>query len=253
MGTTRHERAASRPNPLRDAQRPREGGGMSAAPHSEPESKIQRALGVLLEPGTVHELRILGVPRAGTVSGYFDDFDMLADAAARHDGKAEGVYITLNPCRPELLARAANRVREHAKVTTSDDQTARRRWLGIDVDWKRAAGISTTDAEHEAALEKAQEIARYLGADLDWPGVVIADSGNGAHVLARIELPNDPACTELVSRCLTALAFQFGDEHLVIDTTVSNPARIWKLYGTLARKGDSLKERPHRRAKLHYV
>jgi hypothetical protein len=31
---------------------------------------------------------------------------------------------------------------------------------------------------------------------------------------------------------------------------VFNPARIWKLYGTIARKGDSLPDRPHRLARV---
>ncbi len=42
---------------------------------------IRAALDVLLEPGTVAELRILRT-RQKTVSGYFNDFDKLADAAA---------------------------------------------------------------------------------------------------------------------------------------------------------------------------
>ena len=33
-----------------------------------------------------------------------------------------------------------------------------------------------------------------------------------------------------------------------IDLTVYNPARICKLYGTMARKGDSTVDRPHRRS-----
>ncbi len=228
----------------------------SAVPPTEPPDSretIRRASSLLAEPGAVHELRILGVPGAGVASGYFDDLDAMAAAADKYDGRAGGVYITANPVLPALLARAKNRVQERAGKTTGDDQITSRRWLPIDVDWERPAGISTTEEEHEAAIDRAHEIARYLVADLDWPGVAIADSGNGAHVLARIDLPNDRESTELVSRCLAALAFQFGDDSLVIDESVSNPARIWKLYGTLACKGDSTAERPHRRAQLLYV
>ena len=35
-----------------------------------------------------------------------------------------------------------------------------------------------------------------------------------------------------------------------MDTTTCNASRIWKLYGTTARKGDDTKERPHRRSRL---
>ena len=37
---------------------------------------------------------------------------------------------------------------------------------------------------------------------------------------------------------------------VAVDRSVHNPARIWKLYGTWAGKGDSIPERPHRMAKL---
>ena len=36
-----------------------------------------------------------------------------------------------------------------------------------------------------------------------------------------------------------------------IDTTVFNPARIWKLYGTTARKGDPVPAGPSREARPH--
>jgi hypothetical protein len=64
---------------------------------------IREALDVLLsEPGQVIELRI---PRARhTRSGYFDDLDRAAEAAAKLNGTSS-VYMTLNPCDPALLAR----------------------------------------------------------------------------------------------------------------------------------------------------
>lgn len=61
---------------------------------------VADALRVLTEPGQVVELRILNAPRVGTVSGYFDDPEKLADAAARWSGKAPAVYVTPNPVNP---------------------------------------------------------------------------------------------------------------------------------------------------------
>ncbi len=84
-----------------------------------------------------------------------------------------------------------------------------------------------------------------------WPEPILADSGNGAHLLYRIDLPaNDDG---LVKRVLEGLAFRFDDAEVRVDTTTHNPARIWKLYGTLAAKGDDTDERPHRLARLTYV
>ena len=77
---------------------------------------------------------------------------------------------------------------------------------------------------------------------------MLADSGNGAHLLYRINLPvNDD---NLVKRVLAALAFVFDDDQVRVDQTTYNPARIWKLYGTKACKGDDVPNRPHRFARL---
>ena len=73
-------------------------------------AEIQRTLDLLLEPGQVAELRVLNTQQ-GTASGYFTDFDKLAQHAAHYSGKAPGVYVTLNPVNPDLRAGANNRVK----------------------------------------------------------------------------------------------------------------------------------------------
>jgi P4 family phage/plasmid primase-like protien len=123
----------------------------------------------------------------------------------------------------------------------------KRIWLPVDLDAIRPKGISATDAEHEAALGRATQIRGALR-DGGWPDPVFGDSGNGAHLLCRIELPPDDG--GLVKRCLQALAFRFDHDAIAIDQAVFNPARIWKLYGTLARKGDHTTDYPHRLARL---
>jgi hypothetical protein len=166
---------------------------------------IRQTLERLHPASAVAELRILDAGRAGTVSGYFDDRDTMVDAAARWSGKAPAVYVTLNPCAPALLARAANRLKDRAKQTSSDADIVQRRWLPLDFDPVRPAGISSTDAEHAAALQRAQDCRSWLQG-LSWPAPISADSGNGAHLLFRIDLPNDEASRTLVKRCLEAVA-----------------------------------------------
>lgn len=224
-------------------------------------AEIRRALRLLVEPGAVTELRIIGAEyargRAGTLSGYYDyeHLDDLAKAAAEWDGRAKGVYITLNPVRPELLARAANRLRipvAPGEATTADHDILRRVWLPVDLDPVRPSGISSTELEHDLALQAQARVFEYL-ASLGWPEPVMADSGNGAHLLYRIDLPNDEAAKTRVERVVKTVAALFSDRTVSIDTTVSNAARIWKLYGTTSRKGDSTPERPHRLARILYV
>ena len=99
------------------------------------------------------------------------------------------------------------------------------------------------------ALAKAEEIARWI-TGLGFPDPVRADSGNGAHLLYRIDLPNDEGATALVKACLTTLDTLFSDERVNVDTANFNAARIWKLYGTVSRKGDNTPERPYRRSRI---
>jgi putative DNA primase/helicase len=213
--------------------------------------EIERAIGLLFDPNAIVELRALNALRAGTVSGYFDGTHRpeMARAAQELSGKAPGVYATLNPVQTDLIARANNRAKPFAKDTTKDNEIERRVWLPIDFDPERPSGISATDAEHQAALDRAKQCRDYLR-KLGWPDPIYADSGNGAHLLSRIELLNDQASTELVKRVLESLASRFSDNVVDVDRSVFNAARIWKLYGTLSAKGDHTPERPHRISRI---
>jgi hypothetical protein len=220
--------------------------------------EIHRALHAIIEPGQVVEFRALGVstphyPRPHTVSGYFDDLDKLARAATGLT-KAKGIYVTPNPLKPALLSRASNRLRavDRQDPLTADHDVLARRWLLIDCDPVRPAGISSTDEEHELALARMRAYHAWLR-EQDWPAGLEADSGNGGHLLCPVDLPNDEVSTQLLKRCLEALAHRFDDAHVTIDRTVYNAARIWKLYGTMARKGDNTVERPHRLSRLREV
>ncbi len=225
-------------------------------PTAKPDiAQAERALRLLFDEGQVVELRAIGKNNSGypeTFSGYFDDYKKLA-AAAITANKNGNVYFTLNPVKPDLLARRCNRsvsIRGR-DPSTADDNILRRQWLPIDLDAQRASGISASDLEHNLALEHAEEIRRHLVQNLGWAEPIYADSGNGAHLLFRIDLPADD--DGLVKRVLAKLAERFDNDDVHVDTGVFNPARIWKLYGTVARKGDSTPDRPHRLSQLLYV
>ncbi|WP_338819594.1 hypothetical protein MTCOM_10940 [Moorella thermoacetica] len=212
---------------------------------------IKQALTLLYQPGDVVELRCLNT-RRGTISGYFNDFEQLARVAASLSGNVPAVYVTLNPANPDLLARSCNKVKPYAKETTSDSDIITRRWLPLDFDPVRPAGISSTDAEHELALERARQVRDWLRQQ-GWPEPILADSGNGAHLLYRINFSkysNALHGNEFFKQIIEAIAFHHSGQGVEIDQKVFNPARIWKLYGTLSCKGDNLPDRPHRLARL---
>jgi hypothetical protein len=93
------------------------------------------------------------------------------------------------------------------------------------------------------------EVREYLRSQ-GWPAPIVCDSGNGYHLLYRIDLPADQESLELVASVLEALDFKFSDDAVKVDTTTKNAARITKAYGTTAKKGDDLPERPHRPSKI---
>ncbi len=208
-------------------------------------AEIERAISLLFEPGDVMEVRIPKT-RAGVVAGYFDSSSAMAEAICYADAKyrAGGVYYVLNRIDPALLGRAYNRLKEHAEHTTADNNILRRRWLPVDLDPVRPAGISSSEAEHAAALQRARTIAEDMASEWEWP--IVGDSGNGAHLLYRIDLDNDREALTSVSGALAELDRRYSDGTVRVDVTSANAARIWKAYGTIARKGDSIPDRPHR-------
>lgn len=193
-----------------------------------------------------------------TTAGYYQPAQIAkaaSDAASLDaSGLSSVIYVTLNLAHTDLLARAVNHLKQGVREATTDNDILRRRWMLIDCDPVRPSGISATDAELSLAIEKAAAVRGYL-TDQGWPEPVVVMSGNGQHLLYRIDLPADDR--GLVERLLHALSEKFDDDKVKIDTAVHNAARITKVPGTVtAGKGDDLRgvegvpDRPHRRGRL---
>jgi len=212
---------------------------------------ISKTLSLLRNQREIIEVRI---PKAGyngkqVFAGYFDSPEKCYKIVEKYSGTVPAIYINLNPINPALLARANNRIDEKAGLTAQDNDVLKRTWLYIDIDPVRPAGISSTDKEHNEAITKAHEINQQQIKE-GWGAAIVCDSGNGASLLFKIDLPNNEVATNLIKKVLSAFDFLYSDERTQIDTSVFNPARIIKLYGTLTKKGDSTGDRPHRVSKL---
>lgn len=212
-------------------------------------AEVKKAISILLEPGKVFECRIVETARKGSLSGYFRDADTLLKALDSVDVRKKNIYITLNEVKEECFSRAQSGEFLRAEQTTSDPDITKYRWLFVDLDPVRTAGISSTDAELKYAEELAEKVYGYMS-ELGFREPVRALSGNGYHLLYRIDFPNDPTGRALVEKCLKVLAGLFSTEQVKIDTTNSNPARICKLHGTLAQKGANTNTRPHRMSRI---
>lgn len=207
--------------------------------------------------GQVTEIRALNVPREYgkpcTVAGWFDDPSALtASVIELESRRPPGIYMTLNPVSPALLARAHNRMIDYPKATASDHDIIKRVWLPIDLDPVRSSGVSATPKEIENARLRAVDVETFLAKELGEPPGLRGFSGNGWHLLYRTDLPNDEKSTAFVRHLIEVVADRFSDNVVTIDRSVFNAGRIWKLYGTLARKGDEVPRlgRVHRRSAL---
>jgi energy-coupling factor transporter ATP-binding protein EcfA2 len=232
-------------------------------PGDAPITVIARFLRALFRPGDVFEVRAPkcadkpGSTYRSTASGYytFDSIDKAATdiAALDNKGVAPGIYVTLNPVRSDLLARAFNRVERKAGATTADPDVRCRRKLLIDLDPRRPSDVSATDSELALAHALAEQIMAALRA-LGWREPIRLNSGNGVHLIYEIDLPTDDG--GLVENLLEALGTKFDTDAVKVDRGVFNASRISKIPGTMARKGDDLRgvpaveDRPHRRAEI---
>lgn len=195
----------------------------------------------------------------GIVFGYFDNADAFGKAAEGLDkAEAPGIYFTLNPVIPDLLARSPNRLMaaDNKTPATSDKEILCIRWLPIDLDPNRPTGISSKDEELKEAIKLRNRIWKWLEKEFGASPGIPAMSGNGAHLAYRLpdlpienrdDLDQDPT-VHLVKSCLLAIKSKFENKKVTVDNMVFNPSRIWKLYHTTVRKGGSTKDRPHRRS-----
>jgi hypothetical protein len=125
--------------------------------------------------------------------------------------------------------------------------------IPFDFDPDRPAGTPSTDAEiGRAEYCREQIVAALLGAG--WPMPALGMSGNGAHALWRCCIKASPTWKATAQGLYAGVARQFADVFAAagvkFDTTVRNPARIWRLYGSVNRKGEPTPERPHREARI---
>ncbi|MGE4197654.1 MAG: AAA family ATPase [Phycisphaerales bacterium] len=198
------------------------------SPASIDADAVRRAVDLLLPPGGTFEVR--GLP-----SGRFricrtaDD----AIAAARAFVNDRATYYTLNPCREDL---------DHP---AHEGDILGRTLLLIDIDALGDRDNNATEAEKQEALSLAGAVQAYL-TERGWPRPAIVDSGNGCHLLYRLDEPATNLTKQIVKRVLLNLGELFNNPGAAVDRSVHNHARISKLPGTWSRKAVHSAERPHR-------
>ena len=213
------------------------------------EQELRKTIHLLKPDGELFEIRFIGNSGKLNFSGYFTDTDILIERMKNLSTTEQGnFYITLNKINSACYSRQQKDIFvKNCKITTSDNDIDKYEWLLLDFDPKRPSGISSSQDQLEYAHQSALKVYAYLK-EYGFPEPIVSLSGNGYHLLYRVELAKTPDNIKLIENTLKSLDMLFSNEYVDVDTTVYNPARICKLYGTVAAKGVSTQERPHRLA-----
>ena len=212
-------------------------------------NEVRKAISILQEPGEVFEVRVIGTAKKDILSGYFKDAETLLSKFDTVDLRQKNVYITLGHVRSDCFSRSQSECFLKSTQTSSDNDIIGYRWLFVDLDPVRTTGVSSTAEELKEAEHLARKVYCYLKS-YGFTEPVKALSGNGCHLLYRVSVSNNQEGRELIERCLKVLSSLFDTDKVKIDTTNFNPSRICKLHGTLAQKGTSTLERPHRMSRI---
>ena len=194
------------------------------------------------------EIRVLNDKK--TYSGYFKDVEALIKSVESYDRQGMQVYFTLNRVKDACYARNPDRIDLVGKnPTTGDSDIECRTHVLIDLDPKRPSGVSANDEELEYAHKKAVQVYCYL-LEQGFNKPIVCKSGNGYHIVIPCEIGVDAENTRIIKQFLKVLSMLFSDERVEVDEKVFNPARICKLYGTMARKGANTLDRPWRESEI---
>ena len=206
------------------------------------EAEVKRTI-QLLHGDELFELRyVIGKK---IYSGYFKGADKLIEELERLPEQGGNVYITLQDVKGECYNREQHDKILFGKNTTIDKNIETYSHLLIDLDPRRSSGIGSTNAQLEAAHNVAVKVYEYLQS-VGFKPPIAAISGNGWHLIYRIALDNTEENEAIICDCLKVVDMLFSDDIISIDTTVSNPSRVSKLYGTWACKGADTEETPYR-------
>ena len=210
------------------------------------ETEVRKTIALMKPDNELFEVRIIHNSGKKNYSGYFTDADKLISALKRVNLSDCNAYMTLNPLNPACIARTQkDKFEQNPKTTTGDADVLGWNWLFIDLDPKRPAGTSSSNEQLEKAKELGNKVFQFMK-NLGFNKPLMALSGNGVHLLYKIYLKNDRENTEFIKKCLKTLDMLFSTEEIEIDLKTFNPARVCKLYGTLAQKGANHPDFPHR-------
>lgn len=204
-------------------------------------AEVSRALGVFLLPAQPFQLQGLHFPGCRARGLYYRGGESEWVLAARQALAWEAAGARSVRFTPHLL-RAD--VAESRRAPKEEDFVGYR-WLFVDCEHVAGHGsVSATDAERAASWEVLLRARATLEA-AGWRGAVVADSGNGWHLLYPMDLSAENK--SMVKTILKGLSERCSDALARVDPGTYKLSDRLKCYGTLTRReAPPTAERPYR-------
>lgn len=188
---------------------------------------------------------------SGIYGAWFKDYNWAAQHFIDCWGEnSKKVYTTFNPVNE---AKGKTQLVWGSLCTrTSDKDIDRLDWVFIDLDpIKEGGAANATNAEKQLAHIAMKEVDEWL-TSVGLSQMIVGDSGNGYSMLIPIRMPRNDETVKIIPKFLSLISTLCQNRKLKvdIDTSVSNPARLCPLFPTMACKGKSTPDRPHRKSAI---
>lgn len=193
-------------------------------------STPEQYLAALFRDAGLVELRHNPRPNIWT-STWHDNPDSLLEAAIAKSNLGN-LYTSLNAPKLRALSNTS---------PVKNDDIMRIIRIPFDFDPVRPTGIAATPDEIKSAYERRVGATEYLQG-VGWPLPLVAKSGNGHHLQYRTALPANDETADQLKVIYLGLAGLFDDDVVKFDQCVRNPGRIFRLYGSINRKGGEERE-----------
>jgi putative DNA primase/helicase len=163
------------------------------------------------------------------------------------DPTVSNIYINLQQLRPGSTTDKRQDVAQYVRFLVDIDRTHKK------VDGVR---VNASEEERDALLEAAHKVSEWVGGILN-ARPLIADSANGFHLSWNLRpnafsdaiSPNEENKTTY-KECLLAIKQRFDSESVEIDSSLSEPEQIIRLWGTHNRRDPETPSRPHRQSRI---
>lgn len=191
--------------------------------------------------------------------GIFDDYAAAEKVVSNLDGKGNW-FMSLNHFGSDFKSVVPRNELFSARAfgdSLRNVDVDKYNYFFVDIDPERhtekQGKCSATDEEVKSAYSLALKIKEFLSKEMNFAEPIMAFSGNGYHLLYKVDIEANEQNIALFKNCLKVLAKKFNTDDACVDEKIFNPARNTKLYGVLACKGVETEERPHRRSGIVFV